>query len=81
MTDHDEHAAEQAPAGWCARCGAADGDGDHLRCGAALALEPPRYCTVCRRRLVVQVVPTGWTARCVEHGELHGGNALDPRPR
>jgi hypothetical protein len=82
MTDHDEHAAtERAAAGWCARCGAAIGDGDHLPCDAALVLEPPRYCTICRRRMVVQVVPTGWTARCVEHGELRGGNALDPLPR
>ena len=23
-----------------------------------------------RRRMVVQVTPTGWTARCVEHGVL-----------
>jgi hypothetical protein len=31
-------------------------------------LEPPRYCSGCRRRMVVQVTPTGWTAKCVEHG-------------
>jgi len=31
-------------------------------------LEPPRYCTRCRRRMVVQVTPSGWTATCVEHG-------------
>jgi len=36
----------------------------------ARELEPPRYCTHCRRRMVVQVTPVGWTARCVEHGEL-----------
>ena len=64
----------------CARCGAdrtVDGlsVGDHLACDAALELEPPRYCSVCRRRMVVQIVPTGWTARCSEHGDLHGGNA------
>ena len=41
----------------------------------ALELEPPRFCTVCQRRMVVQIVPTGWTARCSEHGDLHGGNA------
>ena len=28
------------------------------------ALEPPRYCAQCRRRMVVQVTPLGWTARC-----------------
>jgi ribosomal protein S18 acetylase RimI-like enzyme len=41
----------------------------HDRCGAARELEPPRYCGQCRRRMVVQVHPTGWTARCSEHGE------------
>lgn len=35
-------------------------------------LDPPRFCTRCRRRMVVQVHPTGWTARCVEHGVLTG---------
>jgi hypothetical protein len=39
-------------------------------CARALALEPPRYCAACRRRMVVQVTPTGWTARCSEHGQL-----------
>lgn len=33
-------------------------------------LDPPRYCTRCRRRMVVQVHPTGWSARCVEHGVI-----------
>jgi len=31
-------------------------------------LEPPRYCAQCRRRMVVQVLPRGWSARCSEHG-------------
>lgn len=35
-------------------------------------LDPPRYCTHCRRRMVVQVHPTGWSARCVEHGVVTG---------
>jgi hypothetical protein len=60
---------------YCARCGEAYADGDHAGCTAALELEPPRYCTVCRRRMVVQIVPTGWTAHCSEHGVLTGGNA------
>lgn len=59
---------------YCGRCGepaAIDrGDADHAACAKALQLEPPRYCTACRRRMVVQVVPAGWSARCVEHGEL-----------
>jgi hypothetical protein len=45
-------------------------DGDHGACRAARQMEPPRYCTRCRRRMVVQVTPTGWTARCSEHGAL-----------
>jgi hypothetical protein len=41
---------------------------DHTACQSGRALEPPRYCAQCARRMVVQVLPTGWTARCVEHG-------------
>jgi hypothetical protein len=48
-------------------------DGDHGACERARVLEPPRYCAQCRRRLVVQVTPTGWIARCSEHGELKSG--------
>ena len=53
------------PLAYCGLCGKA---GCHRACEQALALEPPRYCTQCRRRMVVQVVPDGWSARCVEHG-------------
>ncbi|MFA1540859.1 biotin synthase auxiliary protein BsaP [Actinomadura monticuli] len=59
---------------YCDRCGepAAEGDpaGDHAGCRAAREMEPPRYCAHCRRRMVVQVTPLGWTARCAEHGAL-----------
>jgi hypothetical protein len=54
---------------WCDRCGRALADGGHEACAAARALEPPRYCGRCRRRMKVQVLPTGWRATCVEHGE------------
>lgn len=56
---------------FCDRCGdpIADG-GAHEACVRARELEPPRYCARCRRRMIVQVTPTGWHARCVEHGEL-----------
>lgn len=57
---------------YCDRCGEPADVGDHHACEAARALEPPRYCAQCRRRMVVQVVPTGWTATCVEHGTLSG---------
>jgi hypothetical protein len=55
---------------YCDRCGQLVDDGNHAACGRARELEPPRYCARCRRRMIVQVTPTGWTARCVEHGEL-----------
>ena len=53
---------------WCGQCGEELTAEGHDRCRRAAALEPPRYCAHCRRRMVVQVVPTGWSARCVEHG-------------
>ena len=65
-----------APSAYCGLCGLALEAGDHEPCARRLELEPPRYCTRCRRRMVVQIVPTGWTAHCVEHGERSGGNAV-----
>jgi hypothetical protein len=55
---------------WCGHCGQEARPGEHSVCERALELEPPRYCTQCRRRMVVQVLPRGWSARCVRHGEL-----------
>jgi hypothetical protein len=57
---------------YCGHCGLDSTERDHRPCAEALQLEPPRYCQTCRRRLVVQVTPAGWTARCSEHGELAG---------
>lgn len=37
---------------------------------ARLGLEPPRYCGRCGRRMVVQVRPHGWEARCSRHGTV-----------
>jgi hypothetical protein len=54
---------------WCDRCGDAFADRDHTACVLARALEPPRFCGQCRRRLKVQVLPTGWHATCVQHGQ------------
>ena len=59
---------EPAPA-YCGHCGDLVAAHDHADCERMLELEPPRYCTACRRRMVVQVTPDAWTARCVEHGE------------
>jgi hypothetical protein len=58
---------------YCDHCGAVLTDGDHRRCRAAREMEPPRYCPECRRRLVVQVTPTGWTAGCARHGTRTAG--------
>ncbi|MER7332233.1 MULTISPECIES: hypothetical protein [unclassified Micromonospora] len=61
-----------APDPWCDRCGEPAGAGAHAACRAARELEPPRYCARCRRRMKVQVLPVGWAAVCVEHGEIRG---------
>ena len=45
---------------------------------AALALEPPRFCDRCGRRMVVQVTPLGWQATCSRHGVLDS-HLLDQR--
>jgi hypothetical protein len=55
---------------YCGHCGEALDARDHVACAERLRLEPPRFCTQCRRRMVVQVTPTSWTARCSEHGEI-----------
>jgi RecJ-like exonuclease len=55
---------------YCDHCGGRLDAGVHDRCVRMRRLEPPRFCARCRRRMVVQVVPRGWVARCVEHGEI-----------
>ena len=58
---------------FCTRCGKsheAHDDRERYGCAAALKLEPARYCPQCARRMVVQVTPGGWNARCSEHGSL-----------
>ncbi|WP_196205982.1 biotin synthase auxiliary protein BsaP [Plantactinospora alkalitolerans] len=53
---------------WCDRCGEPVDGGGHPACQVARELEPPRFCPRCRRRMKVQVLPSGWSATCVEHG-------------
>ncbi|MFG1800461.1 hypothetical protein ACGFI4_09845 [Micromonospora carbonacea] len=65
-------AASAASGAWCDRCGEPADGGGHAACRAARELEPPRFCARCRRRMKVQVLPVGWAAVCVEHGELRG---------
>ncbi|MEU0155599.1 MULTISPECIES: hypothetical protein [Micromonospora] len=64
--------AGAAAPGWCDRCGGSVAGAPHEACAAARALEPPRWCAHCRRRMKVQVLPVGWSAVCVEHGEIRG---------
>jgi len=45
-------------------------DPDSIPRAAQLGLEPPRYCGQCGRRMVVQVRPDGWSARCSRHGTV-----------
>lgn len=66
----EAQAAEVAGGGYCDNCGRPVNAVDHAPCHARRRLEPPRYCPRCRRRMVVQVVPRGWTARCSVHGQL-----------
>ncbi len=61
---------------WCDQCGEELTAEGHAGCRPARELDPPRYCAHCRRRMVVQVVPTGWTARCVEHGTREASQAV-----
>ncbi|MGV9801170.1 biotin synthase auxiliary protein BsaP [Mycobacterium sp. NPDC003449] len=37
---------------------------------AQLGLEPPRFCAECGRRMIVQVRPDGWWAKCSRHGQV-----------
>jgi hypothetical protein len=56
---------------YCSFCGKEEADGDHAFCRQRLSMiDPPRYCPECARRMVVQVTPDGWTARCSRHGEI-----------
>jgi len=50
----------------CDGCGLPEAEGDHSRCRERrAATDPPRFCTECGRKLVVQVLPTGWKAHCL----------------
>ncbi|MDQ3985644.1 MAG: hypothetical protein M3280_04010 [Actinomycetota bacterium] len=33
-------------------------------------LDPPRFCSRCGRRLLVQITPAGYSATCRTHGEV-----------
>lgn len=50
--------------------GARPGTGGTPSPGARAGLEAPRYCQICGRRMVVQILPHGWRARCSRHGAV-----------
>lgn len=62
--------AERDHCGWCGQAGARHGG--HPSCTAARPYDPPRFCAWCGRRMVVQVLPTSWTAHCRVHGRSAG---------
>ncbi|MFY1620196.1 hypothetical protein [Micromonospora sp. WMMD736] len=72
MISEDDVTELVATQRWCDRCGEDASTAGHESCAAARQLEPPRYCARCRRRMKVQVLPVGWSAVCVEHGEIRG---------
>jgi hypothetical protein len=57
-------AERRAGAPYCDGCGVSHPD--HATCRKLT--DPPRYCVRCGRKLAVQVLPTGYTARCVTCG-------------
>ncbi|MFF5990522.1 biotin synthase auxiliary protein BsaP [Prauserella flavalba] len=60
---------------FCVHCGQ-PASRDHPACRTPrTALEPPRYCGRCARRMIVQVTPSGWSARCSRHGETTSATA------
>ncbi|HZZ49393.1 MAG TPA: hypothetical protein VFE65_21110 [Pseudonocardia sp.] len=71
MTSNGGPSSEPAGSAFCDQCGASATEGAHDRCADRREYEPPRYCPECARRMVVQVTPVGWTARCSRHGERH----------
>ena len=42
--------------------------GGTIPTAAQLGLEPPRFCADCGRRMIVQVRPDRWWAKCSRHG-------------
>ncbi|EHR49764.1 hypothetical protein SacmaDRAFT_1488 [Saccharomonospora marina XMU15] len=61
---------------FCVHCGRAEAPAGHESCRSPrTALEPPRFCPQCARRMVVQVTPSGWSARCSRHGETSSVDA------
>ena len=69
--DRGDLAGPPLPDAYCTGCGRPGAECP----GCARAIDPPHYCPACGRWLAVTVSPTGWTARCRDHGELAPGHA------
>lgn len=54
-------------------------DGMSVPAAAQLGLEPPRFCAQCGRRMVVQVRPDGWWAKCSRHGQVDSAELEEQR--
>jgi hypothetical protein len=68
---------------YCGQCGSeltAATAADEHRCVGYAEFEPPRYCSRCRRRMVVQITPTGWSARCSRHGVVNSDGSVESGP-
>lgn len=63
-------ATRRGPDAFCRWCGTPERGCDQASCRREL--DPPRFCPTCGRGLKVQVSPTGYLARCREHGPLPG---------
>jgi hypothetical protein len=60
---------------YCAGCGQPAQTGDHAACARRQEqTDTPRFCTICGRKLKVQVLPFGWRAECVRCGVLSPGD-------
>ena len=56
---------------YCDACGEPDAGPGHERCRERRKrTDPPRFCVRCGRKLAVQVLPFGWTAKCVRCGPV-----------
>lgn len=60
---------------YCDQCGEELLSGPHSRCTELRRMDPPRWCPHCKRRMVVQILPHGWSAKCSRHGMTYGGLA------
>jgi NADH pyrophosphatase NudC (nudix superfamily) len=64
---------------YCDHCGQPLSERGHQACREARALDPPRYCPRCGRRMVVKVTPGAWSSHCPRHGPQASDPGQPPR--